>query len=93
MLDEPGRDGRNGANDVFLFARATGTVTLVSHVPGAPGTAGNGASSGPRISADGASVAFRSAATDLVTGTDTNGATARCIGVPRRNIRASLSRP
>jgi hypothetical protein len=66
----------NGATDVFLYERATGAVTLVSHVPGAPHTSGNGQSSftadGLAISADGALVAFESFATDLVAGTDTN---------------------
>ena len=70
-----GQVDSNAATDVFLFDRLTQTTTLVSHIPGAPGTTGNGASSNPVISADGAYVAFISAATNLVPGTDTNGAT------------------
>jgi Tol biopolymer transport system component len=69
----PGTD-LNGTSDVFLYARVTGTVTLVSHVPGVPGVTGNGASFNPVISADGTGVAFVSDATDLVAGTDANGA-------------------
>jgi Tol biopolymer transport system component len=64
-----GQVDSNAATDVFLFDRLTQTTTLVSHIPGAPGTTGNGASSNPVISADGAYVAFRSAATNLVPGT------------------------
>ena len=63
----------NGHSDVFLYERATGTVTLVSHVPGAPGTTGNSFSDLPALSADGAFIAFRSDATNLVAGTDANG--------------------
>jgi hypothetical protein len=54
--------------DVFLYERATGAITLVSHVPEAPGTTGHRASGGPVISADGASVVFSSRARDLVHG-------------------------
>jgi len=63
----------NGASDVFLFERTTGSVTLLSHAAGAPATPANGASFGSAISADGAWVALTSFATDLVPGTDTNG--------------------
>lgn len=59
--------------DVFLFERATGTVTLLSHADGAAATAA-GASS-PTISGDGGWAAFESGAVNLVPGqTDTNGA-------------------
>jgi subtilase family serine protease len=68
-----GVDG-NGSDDIFLYERATGTVTLVSHVPGGPGTAGNSFSQYPGISADGAYVAFTSYASNLVAATDANGA-------------------
>src|SRR5262245_13872148 len=73
----PGQvDGNTFQNDVFLFDRVTGAVTLVSHAAGAPSTTGAGASDSPVISSDGAWVAFRSTATNLVTGqVDTNGAT------------------
>ena len=62
----------NRAKDVFLFDRDTGTVALVSHVPGSAVTSGDGASGQVAISADGDFVAFLSRATNLVTGTDTN---------------------
>lgn len=63
----------NSFPDVFLYDRAAGTITLVSHASGAPATAGNSASGAPVISADGQSVAFTSQATDLVAGqTDAN---------------------
>ncbi len=62
------------SDDVFLFERATGTVTLVSHAGGSAVTAGNMRSTVPQISADGAWVAFASLATDLVSGqTEGNG--------------------
>jgi Tol biopolymer transport system component len=56
----------NGGGDVFLFDRATGTNTLVSHASSSPAQTGNGASSSPSISADGRYVAFVSSASDLV---------------------------
>jgi Tol biopolymer transport system component len=62
----PGQTDSNPGADVFLFARATGTVTLVSHVPASLVTTGNGASALPSISNDGSVVAFQSSATDLV---------------------------
>ena len=55
-------------NDVFLYAVATGAVTLVSHTPASPTVVGNLTSTQPSISADGAFVAFQSFATDIVTG-------------------------
>jgi Tol biopolymer transport system component len=55
-------DMNAGASDVFLVDRQSGAVTLVSHVPGALSTTGNGRSHAPRISADGAYVAFLSQA-------------------------------
>jgi Tol biopolymer transport system component len=64
----------NHANDVFLYSRASGTVTLVSHVPGLPSTPGNKTSWRPAMSADGSVVSFVSIATDLAGGPDTNGA-------------------
>ncbi len=65
----------NGADDTFLFARANGALTLVSHVPANTFTTGNGASGSPAISADGSVVAFSSLASNLVAGqSDPNGA-------------------
>src|SRR5256886_6497271 len=67
----------NGATDVFVHDRQTGTTERVSVASGG-GTQGNGNSGGffsfPALSADGRLVAFQSAATNLVAG-DTNGTT------------------
>src|SRR6266446_2495738 len=62
----------NGATDVFVQDRQTGTTERVSIASG--GTQGNGFSAGPALSADGRFVAFHDTATNLVAG-DTNGAT------------------
>jgi len=59
----------NGAGDVFVHDRVTGTTERVSEATG--GAEGNGISVGASISADGRYVAFQSDATNLVTG-DTN---------------------
>lgn len=65
----------NFAGDVFLFERATGAVTLVSHAAASAVTAGNGFSSPASLSADGTRILFHSAANDLVAGMlDANGA-------------------
>lgn len=59
--------------DVFLYDRLNGTVTLVSHRPGLPTTPASCCSGWASISADGNTVSYRSRATNLVTGqTDTN---------------------
>ncbi|MBT9582780.1 PD40 domain-containing protein [bacterium] len=60
----------NGANDVFVHDRQTGTTTRVS--VGSGGVQANGFSGGSSISADGRFVAFESFATNLVAG-DSNG--------------------
>lgn len=57
-------------SDVFLHDRQTGLTTLVSR--STAGVLGNALSVRPAISADGLTVAFQSAATNLVPG-DTNG--------------------
>ncbi|TMB04184.1 MAG: hypothetical protein E6J57_02110 [Deltaproteobacteria bacterium] len=62
----------NGATDLFVHDRQTGTTERVSVASG--GRQGNGFSAGPVLSADGRFVAFHSTATNLVAG-DTNGAT------------------
>jgi Tol biopolymer transport system component len=62
----------NGAQDVFLFDRHTGTVTLVSRSTTGPTTAANDLSDPWALSRDGRIVLFRSYASDLAT-TDTNG--------------------
>ena len=59
----------NGRDDVFVKDLVTGAITLAS--AGLDGQ-GNGSSSSPSLSADGAKVAFDSAASNLVAG-DTNG--------------------
>ena len=64
----------NAKEDIFVWDRATDVTTLVSHVAGDATTAGNGSCYDPEISDDGSGVAFFSGATDLVAGTDTNGA-------------------
>lgn len=60
----------NGASDVFLRDRSTGTTTRVSVATG--GVQGNGASDSASLSRDGRYVAFLSSATNLAPG-DTNG--------------------
>jgi Tol biopolymer transport system component len=60
----------NGFEDVFVHARVTGVTERVS--VDSTGHQGNGDSLSPAISADGSSVAFTSAASNLVSG-DTNG--------------------
>jgi Tol biopolymer transport system component len=60
-------DGNN-AFDVFLFDRATGTNTLVSHALGQPATAASRASYLQDLSRDGRYVLFLSTSTDLVAG-------------------------
>ena len=56
----------NGTYDVFLYDRATETVTLVSRALADPGTTGNGRSDSAIMSEDGSVVVFRSYASDLV---------------------------
>lgn len=68
-----GASDGNSADDVFLWERASGTLTLVSRTPAPAATAGNGASTVAAVSADGRGVVFASQATDLVAGTDLNG--------------------
>jgi Tol biopolymer transport system component len=70
-----GQVDTTSTQDVFLYDRATGAVTLVSHAGGSAVTTANAGSDLPAISADGAWVAFQSDATDLVAGgTDMNAA-------------------
>jgi Tol biopolymer transport system component len=63
-----GQADTNGGADVFLYDRATGQVSLVSHVAGQPATAGAGGGTSATISADGGHVAFVSSSTDLMAG-------------------------
>jgi Tol biopolymer transport system component len=69
----PGQVDANGSNDLFLFDRAAGTTTLVSHAAGSATTtadadAVSGPGARPALSADGRWIAFLSNATDVVTG-------------------------
>src|SRR5205823_1520526 len=66
----------NGAADVFVHDRQTGTTERVSVASG--GSQGNGASLGPALSTNGALLEVHSAATNLVAG-DTHGATDVCV--------------
>jgi Tol biopolymer transport system component len=59
-----------GRNQVFLRDRESNSTVLVS--ASTAGTAGNGASESPAVSADGRFVAFASTSSDLV-GSDANG--------------------
>ena len=54
--------------DVFLFDRTTGGNVLVSHASGSSTTAADNQSDSPKISADGAWIAFLSSAGNLVAG-------------------------
>jgi Tol biopolymer transport system component len=54
--------------DTFLYDRATGVVTLVSHIPGSATTTGNLDSFVGSLSSDGAFVVLDSSARDLVPG-------------------------
>jgi hypothetical protein len=55
-------------NDVYLWERASGGLTLVSESATTPGQRGNGYADWPQVSDDGATVVFTSAATDLTVG-------------------------
>ena len=58
--------------DTFVYDRVSGTAVLVSHAPGAPNVSAT-SSFGPKISADGSSVAFIGYASHLVGETNTSG--------------------
>jgi hypothetical protein len=65
-------DGNAGRTDYdsdsYLFDRVTGTVTLVSHIPGSPTTSGNGGSFQGAISGDGTCIAYKTFASNLSSG-------------------------
>lgn len=68
-----GQTDTNGVYDVFLRDRVAGTTILVSRATGSTTTTANGTSDMATLSADGRYVAYRSLATDLVSGqVDTN---------------------
>lgn len=63
----------SSSEDIYLYTRATGVITLVSHIPTSLVTTGNFSADFASISADGSYVAFQSIATNLITGAiDTN---------------------
>jgi len=68
-LDDPPRD------NVFLWRRGSGSITLVSRQAGSPSATGNGPSTGAEISGNGRFVAFQSSATNLVAGASDANAT------------------
>jgi len=61
-----GESDGNFSTDVFLYDRAAGTNTLVSHSLASATTAGNSDSERPTLSADGRYVAYMGESTDLV---------------------------
>jgi Tol biopolymer transport system component len=63
-----GQVDTNGADDLFLFDRLSGTVTLVSRQNGTSATAGNGRSLLPAFSEDGLYLTFSSLSDNLVPG-------------------------
>ncbi len=69
-LVDVANDLNGTVEDAFLWDRITGAVTLVSHIPGAPTTTGNGKSIPLGVSADGEFVAFASKSSDLIVGND-----------------------
>ena len=62
--DRLGADDRNGAADVFVLDRTTGTATLIS--TDADGHSGNGTSLAGGMSADGSRVVFQTRASNLI---------------------------
>lgn len=78
----------NAATDVFLRDRTLGTTTRISR--SSAGAQANGNSSRSAISGDGSTVAFESAATNLVAG-DLNDATDIFIHVPSSNTTSRVS--
>jgi Tol biopolymer transport system component len=69
----PGQVDANGGEDLFLYDRASGTATLVSHAAGLATTTASadsffGVGMGPFLSADGRFVVFLSSAGNLVAG-------------------------
>jgi Tol biopolymer transport system component len=69
-----GQTDRDGSQDVFVYQRANGRITLVSGAGGSSTAAANASSVVRGISADGNLVLFQSEATDLVRGVvDGNG--------------------
>ncbi len=71
--DPGGGPNLNGSpDDVFLRDMVAGTTKLISHAAGSPATIGNDFSTDPRISADGSTITFASAATNISSEAQTN---------------------
>jgi Tol biopolymer transport system component len=64
----PGQIGQNLSEDVYLYHRPTGALTLVSHASSSPLTSANDDSGSPVLSSDGRYIVFGSHATNLVDG-------------------------
>ncbi|HTG35811.1 MAG TPA: hypothetical protein VLB76_23040 [Thermoanaerobaculia bacterium] len=64
----PGLTNAAAAYQVFLYERASGALSLVSHASGSPLVAGNGGCGRLQLSADGRWIAFASTARNLVAG-------------------------
>jgi hypothetical protein len=77
--------------DIFIFERATGTNTLVSHTAGSTSTTGSMAALYPAVSADGRFVVYQSAAPDLIAG-DLNNAEDIFLWDRTTNANALVSR-
>jgi PKD repeat protein len=80
----------NGETDVYLRDRSGGATALVSHSASNSGATGDGASSGPVVSANGRFVAYLSTATDLVPGQVNVGATDEHVFLYDRETAASV---
>jgi len=78
----------NGQPDVVVFDRLTGTNTLVS-VSQSGTASGNDRSTGPTISTDGATIVFRSVASDLITGDFNNTQDVFLFRVPTNPMNAT----
>lgn len=61
-----GQVDTNSVHDVFVYERASGTVTLASHIPASAATAGNDYSWNPVTAGDGSSIYYRALANNLV---------------------------
>lgn len=66
----PGQEDRNNEEDLFLWDRRSGAVTLISRTPESPVRTGNREVFFSSMSPDGNFVAFTSAASNLVPGDD-----------------------
>ena len=83
-----GEDGNGAIRDVFVRDLSARRTVLASRADGGP--AGDGDSTDPALSADGATVAFLTAATNLA-GTDANGADDVYVARAGTIVRASVA--